>query len=153
MRATVARKKKEDENKTKGEGASLSAPKATRKGAPKRKADRKDDHPPKKASITPGDKLPKNPSPPKPSHGAGKGLMTTSGPVTQGPDRHLLTHKDYVVEVIESIIKDKDVDPYAEQATEELGASGLFDLAWVRVFLPFSIYSFLCLIVDGCSVL
>ena len=80
-------------------------------------------------SVTPGDKLPKKSSPPKPSHGAGKGLMTTSSPVTQGLDPRLLTHKDNVVEVIESIIKDKDVDPYAEQMMEELGASGLFDLA------------------------
>ena len=55
--------------------------------------------------------------------------MTTSSPVTQGLDPRLLTHKDNVVEVIESIIKDKDVDPYAEQMMEELGASGLFDLA------------------------
>ena len=78
--------------------------------------------------------------------------MTTSGPVAQGPDCCLLTHKDYAVEVMESIIKDKDVDPCAEQATEELGALGLFDLAWVRFFLPFSLYSFLCSIADSCFI-
>ena len=55
--------------------------------------------------------------------------MTTPGLVTQDPDRRLLTHKDYVIEMIESIINDKDVDPCAEQAIEELGSSGLFDLA------------------------
>ena len=111
---TAAARRKEEEKKAKGEEASLLAPKATGNGAPKRKADRKDNRPPKKASVTPGDKLPKKPSPPKPSHGVGKGLMTTLGPVTQGLDCRLLTHKDYVVEVMESIIKDKGVDPCAE---------------------------------------
>ena len=47
------------------------------------------------------------------------------------------------MEVIESIIKDKDVDPCAKQATEELGASGLSDLARVCVFLSFFLYSFM----------
>ena len=93
---------------------------------PKRKADGKDSRPSKKVTITPGDKLPKKPSPPKLSHGAGKRLMTTSSPISQGPDHHLLTQKDYGVEMIESIIKDKDVDPCAEQMMEELGVSGLF---------------------------
>ena len=37
---------------------------------------------PKKVSVTPRDKLPKKSSPPMPSHEAGKGLMTMSGPVT-----------------------------------------------------------------------
>ena len=49
--------------------------------------------------------------------------MMTSGPFTQGPDHHLLTHKDYAVKVVKSIIKDKDMDPCAKQATEELGES------------------------------
>ena len=52
-----------------------------------------------------------------------------SGLVTQGSDCRLLTHKEYAVEMIESIIKDTDVDPYAKHMTEELGVSGLFDLA------------------------
>ena len=84
MRAAAARRKKEETKAKRKEGASSSTPKAVRKGAPKRKADGKDDHPPKKVSITLGDKLPKKPSPPKPSHGAGKGLMPMLGPVTQG---------------------------------------------------------------------
>ena len=73
------------------------------------------------------------------------GLMKTSGLVTQGPDHCLLTYKDYAIEVIESIIKDQDVDSCAGQMTEELGSSGLFDLARVRLFLfPFFfIYSLL----------
>ena len=63
--------------------------------------------------------------------------MMTSGPVTQGPDCCLLTHKDYTMEVIESIIKDKDVDLCAEQVTEELGVSGLFELARVCFLISF----------------
>ena len=102
-------------------------------------------------SVTPGEKPPKKP--PKPKHGVSKGLITTSGPVTQDPERHFLTHKDYALEMMESIIRDKDVDPCTEQAMEELGASSLFDLARVCSFLCLSIYSFLCLIADGYPVL
>ena len=108
-----------------------------------RKGDRKDDCLSKKVSVTSGEKPPKKPSPPKSKHGAGKGLMTMSSPVTQDPKRRLLTYKDYALEMIESIIKDKDVDPCAEQATIDLGALGLFDLTRVRSFLCFSIYSFI----------
>ena len=141
VRAAAAHRK-EEEKKAKGKDkASLSAPKVFEKGVLKRKADGKDDCPPKKVFVPPGDKLLKKSSPPKPSHGASKGLMTTSGPVTQGLDHRLPTHKDYAIEVIESIIKDKDVDPCAEQMTEELGASGLFDLARVRLF-PFFFFFF-----------
>ena len=68
--------------------------------------------------------------------------MTTSGSVTQEPDCHLLTHKDYAVEMMGSIIKDKDVDPYAEQGTEELRSSGLFNLARACTFL-ISLYLFI----------
>ena len=38
---------------------------------------------------------------------------------------------------MEFIIKDKDLDPCADQETEELGVSGLFNLAWVCFFLSF----------------
>ena len=113
MRATTARKKVEKGK----EGVLSSAPKVVEKGAPKRKVDR----PSKKASVTLGEKQLKKPSPPKPSHGTGKGLMTSLGPVTQG-DRRLLTHKGYVVEMVELIIKQTDVDPCANQETENLGA-------------------------------
>ena len=61
--------------------------------------------------------------------------MTTLGLITQEPNRHLLTHKDYAIEMMDSIINDKDVDSCVEQATEELGASGLFNLARVRFSL------------------
>ena len=133
----AAATKKKEENKMKGEGASSLAPKAVGKDAPKKKVDEKDDCPPKKASVTARDKSLKKLTSPKLSHGAGKGLMTTSGPVAQGPNRRLLTHKDYAVEMMESIIRDKDVDPCAEQGTEELGASGFFDLARVHFCLHF----------------
>ena len=93
----------------------------------KRKADRKDNRPSKKVSSTPGEELPKKPLPPK--HGTGKGLMTTSSPVIKEIDRRLLTHKEYAVEMMESIIENQDVDPCTEQGTEELGSSGLLDLA------------------------
>ena len=61
VRVATTRKKVEKGK----EGASSSTPKVVGKGVPKRKADRKDDHPSKKASITPGEKHPKKPWPPK----------------------------------------------------------------------------------------
>ena len=98
MGATVARMK-EEEKKAKGqEGTPSSVPKAISKGLAKRKADRENDHPPKKVAVTSGDAHPKKPSP-KPGHGAGKGLMTSTGPVAEGP-RCFLTHKDYAVEEV-----------------------------------------------------
>ena len=139
MKAAAAHRKEKQKAKGK-EGASSSAPKAVEKGVPKRKADEKDNRPSKKVTITPKDKLPKKPSPPKLSHGVGKGLMTTLGPISEGPDRCLLTHKDYVVEMIEPIIKDKDMDLYVEQTTEELRASSLLDLTRVCFFLSFFPY-------------
>ena len=137
MRAAAACKKEEEKTKVR---ESSSTPKAIGKGAMKRKGDRKDDCPSKKASITPGKKLPKKPSPLK--HEAGKGLMTMPGPITQDSERRLLTHKDYAIEMLESIIKDKDTDPCVGQATGELGDSGLFDLDWVSIFYSF-FYSFI----------
>ena len=37
--------------------------------------------------------------------------------------------------MVESIIKEMDLDPYAEQTTKDLRASSLFDLSRVRFFL------------------
>ena len=59
--------------------------------------------------------------------------MTSTGPVIERPHR-LLTHKDYAVEEVQSLIKSTDVDPCAELGTEELGASALFDLTQVNSF-------------------
>ena len=86
MRVAATRKKEEEKTKV---GKSSLAPKAIGKGVAKRKANGKDERPSKKASVTPGEKLPKKPSLPK--HGAGKGLMTTPDLVTQDSECRLLT--------------------------------------------------------------
>ena len=110
----------------------MSAPKVVGKGSSKRKNEGKDDCPLKKGPVIPvGDKQKKS-SPPKPNHGAGKGLMMAMGPITQGTVHRLLMHKEHAVEMVESIIKDTDLDPCAKQMTEELGASSLFDLSRVH---------------------
>ena len=55
--------------------------------------------------------------------------------------------------MVESIIKDKDVDPCAKEMTKELGASGLFDgCSFLSFFLSF--FSYLLLnMTDDCSAL
>ena len=150
MRATTARRKEEKEKGK--EGMSSLAPKVVGKGVPKRKSDGKDDRPPKKVSATPRDKPPKKSSPLKSSHEADKGLMMTLGPITQGSVLRLRAYKEHVVEVIKSIIKDTDMDPCVEHMTKELGALGLFDLAWVRLFFSFFFLFIYYSIADGCSV-
>ena len=142
VKASTAHRKEKQKAKGK-EGVSSSAPKAVEKGVPKRKADEKDNPPSKKVTVTPRDKLPKKSSPLKLSHDTGKGLMTMSSPISQGLNHRLLTHKDYAVEMVESIIKKKDVDLCTEEMTKELGASGLFDLAWVRFFLSLFLQLFI----------
>ena len=107
------------------EGTFSLAPKGVTKGSSKQKSEGKDDHSLKKGLALPAGDKSKKLSPPKPSHGVGKGLMTATGPFTQGTVHRLLTHKKHAVE---SIIKDTDLDPCAEQTTKELEASGLFDL-------------------------
>ena len=135
VRAAIAQRKEEEKAKEK-KGASSLAPKAICKGAPKRKADGKDDHPSKKVSVTFEEKLPKISSPPKPKHGVGKGLMTTSGPVTQEPDHLLLTHKDYAIEMMESVINDKDVDLVLSKRRRSWGCqASLTLLGYVPSFL------------------
>lgn len=133
-RALVSASAAECKKKEKEE-VSSSAPKVVGKGASKQKSKGKDNRPLKKGPVTSiGDKLKKS-SPPKPSHRAGKGLEMAMGPVTQGTSCHLLTHKGYAIEVLGSIIKETDLDPCSEQETEDLGASGLFDLSRVCSFL------------------
>ena len=69
------------------EGASSSASMGIDKGTSKRKNDGKDDRSLKKGPGVPVvDIQPKQPSPPKPSHGASKGLMMSVGLVTQGTE-------------------------------------------------------------------
>ena len=110
----------------------MSVPKAVSKGSAKRKTDGEDDRPPKKVVATPGDAHPKKSSP-KTGRGVGKGMMTSTGPVIEGPCC-LFTHKDYAVEEVQSLIKSTDVDPCAELGTEELGTLTLFDLTRVNLF-------------------
>ena len=74
---TTTRKQKEKER------ALTLASKVVGKGMSKRKNERKDNRPLKKGPSTPiGDKQSKQPLPPKPSHGASKGLMATIGLVS-----------------------------------------------------------------------
>ena len=132
VRAAVTRKKEEEKAKGK-EGMSSSTPHSAFKGSVKRKADGKDNPPSKKVAVTPGD-VPSKRSSPKSSHGAGKGVMTSSSLIIEGL-RCLLTHKDYAVEEVESLIKQTNLDPCAQLGTEDLGASAFFDIARV-CFLP-----------------
>ena len=129
IRAAVARMK-EEARLAKGteEGNSL-VPKSVSKVS-KRKPDGDDDRPLKRTAITPGDASPKGKLPLKPSHGAGKGTMTSSGPIIEGPCC-LLTHKDYAVKEVGSFVKSTDIRPCDLVGTEDLGASALFDLTRV----------------------
>jgi len=122
VRVFAAQQKKKEESKVKVDGASSLVPKAVGKGVLKRKPDRKDDRPPKKPTVTIGDKSTKMLTPPKTGHGVGKGLMMSPGPVAYRLDRRLLTHKNYAIEMVGPIIRDKDTDPCAEEGTDELGA-------------------------------
>ena len=78
--------------------------------------------------------------------------MMATGPVTQGTVHRLLTHKDHAIEMIESIIKDTNLDPCAEQMTKELGALGLFDLSRVHTFFKFS-FAFVHSLAHSCLAL
>ena len=109
----------------------LSAPKTVSKIS-KRKADGEGSRPSKKTVTIPGDTSPKGKSALKPSHGAGKGAMTSSGPVSEGPSC-LLTHKAYAIVEVGSFVKPTDIEPCDLVGTEELGALSLFDITRVRL--------------------
>ena len=96
------------------EGTFSLAPKGVTKGSSKQKSEGKDDHSLKKGLALPAGDKSKKSSPPKPSHGVGKGLMMSIGPITQGSVHRLLAHKEHAVEVMESIIKDTNMDPCVE---------------------------------------
>ena len=59
-------------------------------------------------------------------------------------------HKGYAVEMVESIIKEMDLDPCAKQETKDLGLSGLFDLSRVCSFTRL-FYSVVYSLADGCN--
>ena len=109
VRAAAARKNEEERKVKEKEGVFSLAPKTVAKVS-KRKPSEKDNPPSKKAVVTLGDVPPKKKSPLKSSRGAGKGVMTSSGPVIEGPCC-LLTHKDYAIEEVESFIKPIDIAP------------------------------------------
>ena len=88
----------------------------------------------KKTVVIPGDSSPKGKSSVKPSRDAGKGAMTSSGPVHEGPSC-LLTHKAYTVGEVGSFVKSTNLDPCELVGTEDLGASTFFDIT--RVCLLF----------------
>ena len=122
VRAATAREKEEKRAKE-ARGQTSSTPKTVAKPV-KRKPDGSDDRPSKKAVVTPGDSALKEKSPLMPSHGAGKGVMTSSGPINEGPCC-LLTHKDYAVGEVVSFIKPTDIGPCDLLGTDDLGASAL----------------------------
>ena len=134
QRIRAAARKKE-ERLTKGtEDGDSSAPKSVSK-SPKRKADGDGARPSKKTVAIPGDASLKGKSALKPSHGAGKRAMTSSGPVPKGPSC-LLTHKAYAVGEVGFFVKLTNPDPCDLVGTEDLGTSALFDIT--RVCLLFT---------------
>ena len=91
-----------------------------------------------------GNASPKGKSALKPSHGAGKGVMTSSSPVPEGPSC-LLTHKAYAVGEVGSFVKSTDLEPCDLVETEDLGASALFDITRVCLPLISSVWFYLLL--------
>ena len=128
VRAAATRQKEEKRAKE-GGGETSSTLKTVTKQA-KRKPDGSDGCPSKKAIVTTGDGAAKEKSPFKPSHGAGKGVITSLGPVNEGPCR-LWTHKDYAIGEVRSFIKPTNIEPCDLLGTEDLGVSTLFDLTRV----------------------
>ena len=140
--AVVARKKEKRLAKGMEEGNS-SVPKSASK-ASKRKSDGNDALPSKKTVVIPGDASPKGKSSLKPSHGAGKGVMTSSGPVLEGTSC-LLTHKAYAVREVGFFVKPTDLKPCDLVGTEDLGALALFDITKVYLLFTRSIWFYLLL--------
>ena len=119
IRAAVAHKKEERLVKGTKEGDS-SAPKSVSK-APKRKVDEDGTCPFKKTVVIPSDASPKGKSALKPNYGVGKGAMTSSNLVPEGPSC-LLTHKAYAVGEVGSFVKPTNLKPCDLMGTEDLGA-------------------------------
>ena len=136
---------KKEERMTKGaEVGDSSAPKIVSKTS-KRKADGDSTRPSKKTVTIPGDASPKGKSALKPSHGAGKGAMTSSGPVPKGPSC-LLTHKAYAIGEVGSFVKLTDLEPCDLVGTEDLGVSAIFDITSLCLFFTSSVWFSLLLV-------
>ena len=142
IRAAAVGKKEERLAKGAEEGNS-SVPKSVSKVS-KRKTDEDDDRLSKKTVVTPSNASPKGKSSLKPSHGASKGVMTSSGPILEGLCC-LMTHKEYVVGEVGSFVKPMDLEPCDLVETEDFGASALFDITRVCLLLldQFGFISFL----------
>ena len=141
IRAVAARKKEEAKLAKGIEKGTSSAPKIVSKVS-KRKPDGDDDRLSKRAVVTLDDAFPKRKSPLKPSHGADKGVMTSSGPVIEG-SCCLLTHKDYAVEEVGFFVKPTDIGP-----SDLLGTSSLFDLTRVCSLSQVKLVLFLSYLFD-----
>ena len=137
IRAAVARKKEERMTKGAKVGDS-SAPKTVSKTS-KRKANGDGTRPSKKTVTILGDASSKGKSALKPSHDAGKGAMTSSGLVLEGPSC-LLTHKAYAVGEVGSFVKPTDLEPYDLLGMEDLGESALFDITKVCLLFTSSVW-------------
>ena len=129
IRTAAARKKEGRLAKGIEEGNSL-VPKFVSKVS-KRKTDGDDDCLSKRTAVTHGDASPKGKSSLKPSHGASKGVITSSGPVLEGPCS-LLTHKGYAIGKVGSFVKLTDLEPCDLVGMEDLGASALSNITRVR---------------------
>ena len=143
IKATTALKKEERLTKGAEEGDS-SAPKTVSK-ATKGKADGDGTRPSKKTVTIPGDASSEGKSAFKPSHGAGKGAMTSSGPVPEGPSC-LLTHKAYAVGEVGSFVKPTNLESCDLVGTEDLGVSALFNITRVCLLFTSSIWFYLLLV-------
>ena len=103
----------------------------------KRKTTDKVDCPAKKPKVVTGPTVEETPSsaklPPLPRHGAGKGLMTIKGPVSE--KCRTLLHEDswYAIGQLLSIIKDYDYENLGNHATEAMGETSLLSLAQVCI--------------------
>ena len=73
--------------------------------------------------------------------GVGKGLMTSSVPVTEKSP--ILLHKDskYALEQLSSIITADDYEDLSNHATEAIGETGLFYIAQVTTSVHSLIFS------------
>ena len=64
--------------------------------------------------------------------------MTGKGPAVHGPVQRLVTHNDYAIEMVNSIIKEMDMDVCGEHTLEDLGVSSLYHLLRVHIHFFFN---------------
>ena len=77
--------------------------------------------------------------------------MSAQGPIIFGLIQRLVSHREYAVEMVNSIIKDTDLDKCGEHATKDLGVSSFFDLARISIHrVYFHFFSFISLHYNHC---